>query len=305
MIEKLREQNKDWVAVERAARDGDQLQISFVGTIDGEAFEGGSGEDFDLVLGSGMMIDGFDEGLRGQSAGQSVTLDLAFPADYRNEALAGKPVQFSISVKKVSEAVLPEVDAAFTERFGVADGNIEAFRSEIRSNMEKERDRVLRQKFTTEVMEKLSLANDFDVPASLVDQERDRLRQQVARELMMQGINPADAAEDFDSAVRERARSRVKGGLLMAEIIKQGGLRADPDKVRQMIENMASSYQDAAAVVKWYYDNPEQLQQVEAHCLEEEAVNWVAARAQISEQSISFDALMNPVQTDDKVEASS
>ena len=212
---------------------------------------------------------------------------------------------FEVEIKRVSEPVLPEVNDAFFEKFGVKTGGLQAFRAEVRENMEKERERALRQRLSAEVMEKVTAANDVDIPAVLIEGEAQRLRQQMARELVMRSINPADAGEQFEQGVRERARYRVKLGLIMAEIIKQGGLRAEPDKVRKMIENMASSYEDPAAVVKYYYDNAEQLQQVEALCLEEEAVNWIAARAQQNEESVSFDALMNPVQTGTKVEASS
>lgn len=305
MIEKLRTQHQEWVEVERPAADGDQLAINFNGTIEGEPFEGGSGEDFDLQLGTGMMIDGFEEGLRGTSAGDTVKLDLRFPDEYRNEPLAGKPVTFEITVNKVTEARLPAVDAEFMEKFGVTDGDMESFRKDIRANMDKERERVLRQRFNNQVMDAVAAANEFEVPNAMIEGESERLREQMGRELMMRGLNPDDAGPEFENSVRERAAGRVKLGLLMAEIIKQGELRADPDKVREMIENMASSYEDSAAVVKWYYDNPEQLQQVEALCLEDVAVQWIAEKAQITEVDMTFDGLMNPVQTDDNSEASS
>ena len=305
MIERLREQNKDWVTVERGAQDDDQVKIDFKGTIDGEVFEGGTGEDFDLALGTGMMIDGFEAGLHGKKAGDSADLALQFPDDYRNEDLAGKAVRFEIDVKSVSESILPELDEAFIDKFGVTGGDIDAFRIEIRTNMEKERDRAMRQRFSNDVMEKIADANDFAVPSALVGAESERLRQQVAQELIMRGVNPTEAADEFEQSVRARAENRVKLGLIMAEIIKKAELTANPDKVRETIESMASSYEDPSAVVKWYYDNPEQLQQIEASCLEEEVVNWVADQAAVSDESVSFDALMNPVQTDDKVEASS
>lgn len=305
MVEKLRHQHREWLAVERPAQEGDRLHVDFTGTIDGEPFEGGSGSDFDLELGSGSMIDGFEAGLRGQIAGATVELDLVFPAAYRNTELAGKPVHFSIAVKRVSEPVLPTVDDEFVTRFGVKEGGLAAFRAEIRNNMDQERERALRQRFNDDVMTKLAAANVFDVPNGLVENEAARLRQQVARDLMMRGLDPRQAAEQLDVAVRERATQRVKLGLIMAEIVKRAELRADPAKVRQMVERMAAGYEDAAAVVKWYYENPEQLQQVEGLCLEDEVVNWVASQARVTEQSVSFDALMNPVQTGEKVEASS
>lgn len=305
MIARLREQHREWVAVERGAGDGDQVNIDFLGTIDGVPFDGGKGENFDVVLGQGSMIEGFEAGLLDHKAGEAVVLDLQFPEGYRNEQLSGKPVRFEITVNRVAEPVLPEINEAFFEKFGVREGGLEAFRAEVRENMGRERDRALRQRFTNEVMDKLGQANMFDLPAALIDNEAQRLRQQIARDLMMRGVNPGDMLAQFEQNVRDRAHQRVKLGLIMAEIVKQAELRADPAKVRQMIESMSAGYEDPAAVVKWYYDNPQQLQQVEAMCLEEDAVNWIAGRAVVSVESISFDALMNPVQTDQKVEASS
>lgn len=305
MVEKLRDQNKEWVAVERAAADGDQLSIDFEGSIDGEVFEGGSGQDFEIQLGSGMMIDGFEDGLRGKSADDEVELDLKFPDEYRNEELAGKAVKFKIKILKVSEAVLPELDGAFYEKFGVSDGDETTFRTEVKQNMERERERAVSQRFSNAVTDQLLAAHEFEVPSALVESESERLAQQMAQEMMMRGMNPDQAAAAFADNVRDQAEKRVKLGLLMAEIIKTSELKADPDKVREKIEAMAAGYEDAAAVVKYYYDNPEHLQQVESLVLEEQAVNWIADQATVTETPISFDALMNPVQTDDNAEASS
>lgn len=304
MIEKLREQNKEWLAVERASADGDQLSIDFLGTIDGVPFEGGKGENFTINLGSGMMIEGFEAGLTGKSAGEKVVLDLRFPDEYRNTELAGKPVRFEITVNKVSESLLPALTDDFMQKFGVKEGGVDAFRAEVRQNMEKERERALRQQFTSEVMDKVAIANDFELPSTLVQSEAQRLRQQVAREMAMRGMNPSNAMAEFENSVQAQAYKRVKLGLVMAEIVKQAQLKADPAKVHQTIEGMAASYEDPAAVVKWYYENPQQLQQIEGMCLEDEAVNWIAGRAHVSEQAVSFDALMNPVQTDNTTEAS-
>ena len=304
MIQKLREQNKEWLAVERSSADGDQLSIDFLGTVDGVPFEGGKGEDFTIQLGSGTMIEGFEAGLAGHTAGSQVVLDLRFPDEYRNTELAGKPVRFEITVNKVSESLLPELTDAFIEKFGVKEGGVDAFRTEVRQNMEKERERALRQQFTAEVMDKVATANEFALPSSLIQSEAQRLRQQVAREMAMRGLNPSDAMAEFENSVRAQAHKRVKLGLVMAEIVKQAQLKADPAKVRETIEGMAASYEDPSAVVKWYYENPQQLQQIEGMCLEDEAVNWIASRAQLSEQAVTFDALMNPVQTHTTTEAS-
>ena len=305
MIEKLREQNKEWLAVERPSRTGDQLNIDFVGTVDGEVFDGGTGEDNELELGTGMMIEGFEAGLNGKTADERVELNLQFPDEYRNEGLAGKPVKFDVTINKVREAVLPEINDVFMEKFGVKKGGMDVFRTEIRENMEKERGRAVARRLNQEIMAKVSAANSLDVPSTLVEAESQRLRQQLAQEFMMRGLNPSDAGDEFEQVLNERAENRGKLGLIMAEIIKTAELVAPPEKVREMIENMASSYEDPAAVMKYYYDNPEQLKQVEGLCLEEEAVNWISNQAMITETSLTFDALMDPVQTDDQAEVSS
>ena len=304
MIEKLREQNKEWLAVERPAADGDQLSIDFVGTIESVPFEGGKGENFTVQLGTGTMIEGFEAGLLGKAAGDRASLDLRFPDEYRNSELAGKPVRFEITVTKVSESVLPEITDLFIEKFGVKEGGVEAFRKEVRQNMEKERERALRQQFTAEVMDKMAAANDFDLPNSLIQSEAQRLRQQVSREMTMRGLNPSEAISEFENSVLAQAHKRVKLGLVMAEIVKTAQLKPDAVKVRQTIEGMAASYEDPAAVVKWYYENPQQLQQIEGMCLEDEAVSWIAGNARVTEHSVAFDALMNPAQTDNTTEAS-
>jgi len=305
MVDKLRAQHREWIGVERPARLGDLVTIDFAGSVDGVPFEGGTGSDFELELGLGSMLDGFEDGLLGHAAGAVVGLDLRFPEPYRRADLAGKAVCFEVTVKRVAEALLPAVDQSFFEKFGVREGGEAAFHTEVRQNIERERDRALRQRFTSEVMAKLAAANDVALPSTLVHAEFQRLAQQAAREMMMRGLNPGDAPAPLQQALQAQAEHRVKLGLIMAEIVKRAGLRADPVKVRQTLEQMAASYEDPAAVVKWYYDNPQQLQQIEGLCLEDEVVNWIAQRAQLTTESVSFDALMNPGQTDTQPEASS
>jgi trigger factor len=152
-------------------------------------------------------------------------------------------------------------------------------------------------KFRNEVMEKVMEVNTFDVPEALILDEIGRQKQQMAQDMMMRGLNPAEESEEFDKLVRERASGSVKMGLLMAEIIKRNELKAEPGKVKEMIENMSAGYEDSEAVTKWYYDNPEHMKQIEGACLEEAVVDWLASQAEVVDETISFDALMNPVQT--------
>jgi trigger factor len=299
MIETLREQHKSWEDVERAAADGDQVTIDFEGKIDGDVFEGGVAADFEVVLGAGNMIDGFEEGLLNENAGNETKLDLKFPDNYQNEALAGNAVIFDIKIKKVGKPMLPELDDEFFGTFGVESGGIETFRREMRENMERERDRALERRFNKGVLDSMSDANELALPQALIASETQRMQQQALQSMMQRGGNPADFdPSGFMGMFAEPAKKRVKLGLLMAEMIKDAGITADAAKVRGRVESMSSSYEDSAAVVKWYYEDPQRLQEIEAMCLEEEAVTWITDRAQVNDAPISFDDLMNPGQTD-------
>ena len=298
MVETLQKQHKTFAEVERASDEGDQMTIDFVGKIDGEKFEGGEAEGFELEIGAGLMIEGFEDGLRGKKAGDKTVLSLNFPDDYQNKDLAGKPVEFDITVQKVAEAAIPALDDEFFKNFGVEEGGEPAFRDEIRENMNRERERALKQKLSRDALDQLHDANELDLPKSLVESETQRMRQQTVQNMIQRGIDPGQMNLDDDSAMTEAATKRVKLGLLMAEMVKQAEIKPEPAKVRETIENMAAGYEDTAAVVKWYYDDPQRLQEIEAMVLEEDAVNWLVEKAQTKDVEISFDDLMNPGQTD-------
>ena len=297
MLDVLRGQHATWEQVSRPATDGDQLTLDFKGRLDGAEFERGSATDFELVLGAGRMIEGFEAGLHGASGGEQRTLSLRFPEDYPSEELAGKPVEFDVTVKQVAAKVLPALEAGLFEKFGVTEGGLEAFRKEVEDNMRRERDRALQRRFASQVMEALKLANAVELPRALVQNEAERLAAEGKRNLMMRGVDPAQMQLPGAEVFEPQAAERVKLGLLMAEIIKTAGVSAQPAKVRAMVDSMAAGYEQPEELVKWYYSDPRRLQEIEAMCLEEEAVGWIVARASVTEETISFDDLMNPRQT--------
>lgn len=297
MLEVLRGQHATWTPVDRPAADGDQLTLDFKGRLDGADFERGSATDFELVLGAGRMIEGFEAGLQGAQAGETRTLSLKFPDDYGAAELAGKPVEFDVTIKQVAEKTLPALDDALFAKFGVTEGGLEAFRKEVEENMSRERDRALQRRFAAQVLEQLKLANDVELPKALVQSEAQRLATEGRRNLMMRGIDADKMPLPGPEVFEPQAQDRVKLGLLMAEIIKTAGVIAQPAKVRAAIESMAAGYEQPEELLKWYYADPRRLQEIEAMVLEEEAVGWIAARANVSEEAISFDDLMNPRQT--------
>ncbi|WP_111656485.1 trigger factor [Isoalcanivorax indicus] len=287
MIEQLREQRASFETVERAAAKGDRVNINYAGTLDGEAFEGGTADGQQLVLGSGQMIPGFEEGIEGLSAGEQKTIDVTFPEDYQAEELKGKTAQFAITVNKVEAKQLPEIDDAFMEQFGVKEGGMDAFRAEVRKNMERELKNALRNKVKEQVMNGLVEAHSFDVPGALVRGEIQRMRQQMMQQFG--GGQQFDASMLPEELFREQAERSVRLGLIVRQILEKHELKADADKVRAQVEEIASQYEQPEEVVSWVYSNPQQLQQIEGAVLEEQVVELVLGQAKVSEKAMSYE----------------
>jgi trigger factor len=283
MIERLRRQRQTWEEVERGAQDGDQVHISFKGTIDGEPFEGGEASDVPVVLGSGMMVEGFEAGLVDASAGDKRSLELQFPDNYQVEKVAGKPVMFEVEVSKVAEPVLPELNEELAKSFGVESGDIGRFRDDIRGNMERELTQRIESKLKNQAMDTLLEAHKIEVPAALVEEEIDALRQQAR-----QGTPAAGNMELPRNLFEEQAKRRVALGLIIAEVVKKNDLKVDPERVKSTIEEMAASYEDPQEVVNFYNSNQQQRASVESLVLENQVVEWVLEQARVEEEPSSF-----------------
>ncbi|MBH3428706.1 trigger factor [Pseudomonas alkylphenolica] len=292
MLEVLRKQNVRFEAVERAAQNEDQLNIDFVGKVDGEVFAGGSAKGTQLVLGSGRMIPGFEEGLVGAKAGEERVLNLSFPEDYQNLDLAGKAAEFTVTVNSVSEPKLPELTEEFFAQFGIKEASLEGFRTEVRKNMERELRQAIKTKVKNQVMDGLLAANPIEVPKALLENEVNRLRVQAVQQFGG-NIKPEQLpAELFE----EQAKRRVVLGLIVAEVVKQNDLKPDEDRVREMIQEMASAYQEPEQVVAWYYKNDQQLNEVRSVVLEEQVVDTVLQKATVTDKSVSYEEAIKPVQ---------
>ncbi|WP_127477432.1 trigger factor [Sulfurivermis fontis] len=289
MLETLRKQNAGWQEVERGAAVGDRLTIDFHGTIDGADFQGNKGENVPVTLGGKRMIAGFEEGLVGARAGEERTLDLQFPENYGYKDVAGKPVQFKVSVKKVEAPELPALDDAFAAKFGV-EGGIAALRNEVRTNMERELEQRLGNLVKQQVMDKLLEINDIDVPQALVQQESQALAQQMRENMQL----PADKSGSISPAMfEEQAKKRVTLGLLLAELVQRHNLKVDADTLRRKVEQMAAAYEQPDEVVKWFYADQRRLGEVESLALEERVVEWVLGQVQVTEKPQDFNELMN------------
>ena len=294
MLDTLRKQQATWKETDRAAAAEDRATIDFTGSIDGEVFEGGKASDFVLAMGQGRMIPGFEDGIVGHKAGEEFTIDVNFPEDYHAENLKGKAAQFAIVLKKVEERELPELTEEFIKRFGVADGSQEGLRAEVRKNMERELKGAVRNRVKTQVLDGLINANEIDVPVALIDGEIDVLRRQAAQRF---GGNEKQAQELPRELFEEQAKRRVVVGLLLGEVIRINELKADEDRVKALIEEMASAYEDPQEVIEFYSKNKELLNNMRNVALEEQAVETVLAKAKVVEKSVSFNELMNQTTT--------
>jgi trigger factor len=293
MIERLRGQRVTWNEVERAAKTGDQTTINFKGFIEGEAFDGGSANGVALVLGSKSMIDGFEDGLVGASAGDNRTLELKFPDEYQVDTLAGKMATFEVEITAVAEPVLPEVDAEFVQAFGVASGDIDEFRKEIRANLERERDDKVRNVLKKQVMDALLEVNPVEVPESMVKQESEAMLEQTKANMAQSG-HDSSKLDLPASLFEDQARRRVSLGLIVSELVKDKEIKLDEERVRARVEEVAQGYDDPQEVIDYYYSNEQQLAGVQNIVIEEQVVDWVVEQAKVEEQEMALDALVNP-----------
>ena len=289
-IDTLKKQRATFDKVDRAAQKGDLLVIDFAGKVNGEAFQGGSAENFSVVLGEGRMLPDFESALTGMGPGGSKTFDIVFPADY-NPELAGKKAQFEVAVKLVNAPVLPQVNAEFAKALGVEDGDVAKMRAEIKLNLERELKKRIHARVKDQVMDALISVSQFDLPRSLVEMEISRLQQDAAKDLEARGMAAKDLSLPSELFL-ERAERRVKLGLILSEAVKRNDLKARPEQVRAVIEENADSYEQPQQMVKWFYSQPERLADVEALVLEDNVVEWAAGQMDAAEERLAFDDLM-------------
>lgn len=293
MLDTLRKQQAEWKKVAEAAVSDSRITINFTGSIDGEEFESGKAEDFVLAMGEARMIPGFEDGIVGHKAGEEFDIEVSFPEDYHAEDLKGKAAKFSIVLKKVEQRELPEFTEEFIKRFGIADGTLDGLRAEVRKNMERELKNAIRNRIKAQVLDGLVNANEIEVPAAVVDGEIDVLRRQAGQRF---GGNEQQAMKLPRALFEEQAKRRVVIGLLLVEVISTNGLKADEERVKTLIEEMASVYEDPSEVIEYYRKNNELMNSVRNLALEEQAVEKILELAKVTEKKTNFTELMNQVQ---------
>ena len=291
-IEKMRKQHATWQDADRACQKDDQTVIDFLGKIDGEAFEGGEGTDFNLVLGSGSMIPGFEDGIMGMKVDETKVIDVTFPEEYHSEKLAGKAATFDITLKKVQEPVLPEVNEEFIKKFN-SEGTMDEFKAKVRETMVKELKNHILSDYKMAVTDKMVEVHDVMLPQVMIQEEIGRLRNQTMQQFGYTGNETANLPNLPDEMFKSQAEKRVVLGLIMSKVIESKQLKAEPDMVKAKVEELAADYDDSQQVIDWYYGDNKRLNQIEAIVLEEAVIEEMAKTATVKIVKQSYDEVMN------------
>lgn len=292
-LEVLRKQRATYHATQDGAQDGDRVKVDFTGTIDGVEFAGGQAQDFPIALGEGRMLPEFETALAGMKGGESKTFPLTFPADYHGKEVAGKQAQFVLTVKDVERPQVPALDSAFATAFGIKSGKVEDLRSEVASNLRLELKRKVESNLRDQAMKALRETTQVALPASLVEMESRELARRMAANLQQQGMKPEDIKLSPDM-FKPQAEERVALGLIVTELVREQKLDARPEQVKAMVQEVAQTYEQPEAVVRWHYEKPERLADFESMAVEHNVVDWVLGKAQVKDVPTSFEALMGP-----------
>ncbi len=291
-IEILRKQRTRFNYVERAATEGDRVIIDFSGKIDGEPFEGGSSQNYPFVLGNGQMLPEFETGVVGMKENDVKEVSVSFPEDYHGKDVAGKTAVFTITLKNVSEAVLPEVDEAFAKSLGIADGDVAKMRAEVEKNVSREVNRRVADRTKENVMQALLDATEITVPTALVQEESQRLMQDARQNFVSQGFDPKQLPELPLDMFKEQAERRVALGLILAQLVEEHKLEASEEQIRTIVSEFAESYEDPQEVIEWYMNDQQRLQGPTSLAVEANVVDFVLGKAKVVEKKLSFDEVM-------------
>ena len=296
MIETLRKQRGSWTDVERAANSGDLVMFESVAIAGDERIPAEGTDRSGTVLGSGGILLDLEEKLVGLAPGDERDLEVSFPADYRNGALAGKDVKITVKIVRVSEASVPELDDEFFKAFGIPSGGLEQFRAEVRSNLERELKGAIMARLKNDVVEKLLAAHaDLELPSRMVDAEARGLAQHAAQQAREAGQKVPDTIDL--APLKPQAHKRVAAAVLLNELARQNDIRLDNGRVQEMMQLIASTYEEPEQVVELYRKDPQLLDGLRSRVIEDQVIDWIADHADASTKTLSFEDVMQPVAT--------
>lgn len=276
---------------DRETQEGDQVTIDFHGLLDGKDFAGGKAQNIHLIIGEGRFVKDFEAPLLDMKAGDNKTFDVTFPENYHNEDLVNKTVTFEVKLIAINKPILPDIDSDFAKSLGINNGEISELRNAVKKDLENEISKRVKSKLKEQVMQTLLDATQIEAPDILVKQETERLMQDARENLQNKGIKSPEI-HLTPELFKQKAEYRVKLGLILAELVKLHSLKAKPEQVRGLIEDIAQSYENPEQVIKWHYSSKEHLQEAEALVLEENVVKWALDKVRLTTKSITFDELM-------------
>ena len=289
MLEKLRKQKRKWKKIDTKSIEGNQINIDFIGKLNGEIFEGGEGKAVNVVLGEKQMIPDFEKALFGLKPGDKKSFKVKFPKDYHSDELSGKKVDFDLTVNGLEEEVLPELDKEFVKEFGIEDGSIDKLKEDVTRNMKRELSHKINQDIKNQVMQGLLEKNDIPVPISMKDNEVKNMQKESMRQMGLKDEKDMPPAENFT----EMAEKRVKLGLLISKFIEDRQLKVDQEKVKKHIEDMFAGYQEPEKLIEQYTGNQQIMSQIQSMVLEEQAFDLIAQEGKEKPNKISFNEYMN------------
>ncbi|ABA58149.1 Trigger factor [Nitrosococcus oceani ATCC 19707] len=293
VLKKLQEQHIEWEPMERPAQEADGVTITYHGSIEGKPFPGGSKENFFVILGKGTTLKEFEEHLIGVNKGQELTFEITFPEHYGNQELAGKKASFAVKVISVTAPRLPEINEDFAEKLGVKEGGVAALRQEIKASMTRNLEQAVRDRVREQIMDGLLVANPTTLPISLVKEETSILLEQAKNNLAKQGVNPQEISLD-ESPFVEQARRRVALRLIFSTILEKQEIKADQDKIKQRVTELAASYEDPEEFSRWIFSDRERLSEIENAVMETQIIDWVLDQVEVLDKSMSFEEVVNP-----------
>ena len=284
MLESMRRQRPNFTEVQRPAQDGDRVTVDYDGLIEGQPFEHNSGRDVSFLIGSGRVLPELERAIVGAVAGEQRAATVNYPANHDKKELAGRVAEFRVTLKKVEEQSLPAVDEEFCRAYGVEEGGIDALRAEVRKSMERELENVIRNRLRAQVLDALYTQNPLEVPRALVEDTIQRMQVETAQRTGVRDLSQLPSRDAF----AEPARRRVALGMIIGEIVRAENVRVERARVQERLEEVVSSYPDPEEARRAYQQSPDAMRQLESAALEDQVLDLILTRAQLSERPSSF-----------------
>lgn len=293
-INVMREQRVTYEPVKRAAKKGDRVNIVLNASIDGQLVESTGDEGLDIILGAAGRVPEFDENVIGAKAGVAKSFEITYPSDHNPTQLAGKTVAYNLTVNNVSQAILPEVDSTFAKALGVASGDVDTMKAEIKESLNQEVQKRIKAKLKEQVFNALVENISLDIPKALIGIEIERIMQMTTQNLQQRGVDPAGVQLEPEM-FQDQAKRGVALRLILGELVLKNNLQATAEQIRSMVDQFSVSFEQPDQVVKWYYADVKRLDEPAALATEENVVAFVTAVAKVSDKKVKFDDFMGNV----------